>query len=1007
MINRPNIVSFVPDGHPPLRSSGVAKPKGRRMAVVLLFLAGLGLVAFNWHTQVFGQGKANEAQQESDLDFADRLVEESVPGGLNFLDIAEEMVQDILKSGASKKVQQHATLILGKLKKFNARMERDQEKRVQLMNEAVDILDKFVKENADYSGVSEAKFEMVDLLQEKARNLSGGVKVETDPSKKQGLIEQAEATYNRINDDLNAAITDYQKALIDITDTKKRDEIDNKMMRAYYAQALNFYFKALMYNKGDENQKKCLQGAIKLFNGFALKYGEKLLIYEASDYIGLCYYELGDNSKAKSYFRMTANLYNIIMKDDELSAEDKKSIISEEKDTIQRGYTHLAMVANANGEYSEAIKNIDELIKIFPKDLSDEWMEMALLEKARALFETGKKEEAFKIIQDTKNNTRSGMVRSGSNEMLNVFMRRGVDDPAMIVSTMRDFLIRSKYDDVVQQGQFLMNMLNRSADDKRIQFLPEALLIMAEAFKAQDRFYESIILYETVYLNPKYKDAKSSQKEDVAPMAAQGAAVAYLKMSAEAGDEADRAKYRETLEYLTKTWPNSIQAREFQFFQGKQNETEGKFPEAAVAYDKVPGSSPFYYESRFRIGRMYHLQADGSMPSYRKEKDAKKKDEAKAAIIRTLGLAEDAYKKALKFYDEKSKEPLDEESKNKISHNELQTRLFLSRMYLNDFLSKYSEILEILGGLEKKYGSRADAVREILQLKIEAYINMDDLGKAEAHFKSFQEYARKDNNPEITAPAMQMMALAYNKKADGIVPPLTSSSTKDRINRTNAINEKKEKSADEYKKLVDALQRSGEYFSQWVEIRKKTILPDEVLTVAENLLQFAEDIERNDFYKKAADLYDRALNKEFQGRLPRQETWLIKWRQTKALRALGEKEKAVSILEELDLEKKNNIDIKRELAFAYEDAGSKDNPTPWQSARKKWAEISALYKSGTEEWWEAKYRFVFMDYKMGNFKEALYAMSTMKQAVNPDYDNNKWGYNDKFTELARKIEDET
>jgi len=971
----------------------------QKVTTVLLFLAALGTIVLNGYIPSFSEGKPQEGQQESYLDFADRLAEESTPGGLNFLDIAEEMTQDILKNPASKKIQQHATLILGKLKKFNARVERDPEKRIQLMNEAIDILTKFIQENADYSGISDAKFELVDLLQEKARGLGGGIKVETDPAKKQGLIEQAEATYTRINEDLNAAIADYQKAMADIQDTAKRDELDNKIMRASYTQALNFYYKGLLYNKGDENQKKYLQEAIRLFNTFALKYGEKLLSYEASDYIGMCYYELGDYKNAKLYFKSTANLYKMLINNEDMEKEEKTAIIEEEKDTIQRGYTHLAMVANANGEYSEAIKLIDELIKIFPRDESTEWMNMASLEKARALFYTGSKDKAFTIIQDVKNNTKSGMARSAANEILNEIMKKGVDDPAMVISTMRDFLVRSKYDDVIQQGQFLMNMLSTSADDKRIQFLPEALLIMAEAFKMQDRLYEAIIIYETIYLNPKYKDVKSSQKEEIAPMAAQQAAVSYLKIGTETGDESDKAKYKETLEYLTKTWPESDPAREFQFFQGKQYETEGKFLEAVKAYEKVPASSKYYYEARFRVGRMYHLQADTALlPSYRKEKDAKKKEDIKGEILRTLASAEEAYRKALKLFEEKSKEALDEESKNKISHNELQTRIFLARMYLNEFLCKYSEILEILSGLEKKYASRPDAVREVLQLKIEAYINMNDLDNAEAHFKSLYDYARKDNNLEITAPAMQLMALAYVKKADSIVPP------GDKTKRTGAIKEKKERSSEEYKKFTDALQRAGDYFNRWVEIRKKTITPDEVLSVAENLFQFAEEIEQNDFYKKASDLYERILNKEFQGKLPRQESWMLKWRLAKSFRVLGEKDKAVTILEGLDAEKKNNVDIIRELALAYEDAGSKDNPAPWQLARKTWARLGGLLKSGTEEWWETKYHFVTIEYWLGNFKEALYAMSMIEKAVSTEYDKNQWGYKDKFSELKRKVE---
>ncbi|MEK7310223.1 MAG: tetratricopeptide repeat protein [Planctomycetota bacterium] len=978
---------------------------GKTTAVILLLIA-LGFIAFNDWGSLLSAGKESESQQESDLNFADKLAEESAtPGGLNFLDIAEEMVQDIIKTPASKRIQQHATLILGKLKKFSAWVERDPDKRARLMNEAVDILDKFIKENAEYSGVSEAKFELSELLQEKARFLTSVFKVEADPAKKQGLFEQVESTYMRISEDLNAMIGDYQKILDGIEDADKREEIDNKIMRASYTLGLNFYYRGLLYNKGDENNKKYPQEAIKSFNMFALKYGDKLLSYEASDYIGLCYYELGDYQKAKMYFKSTAGLYDSIMKDDEKDKEEKNDIINECRDIIQRGYTHLAMVANASREYSEAIKIIDDLIKMFPKNQSDEWMEMGLLEKARALFYTNNKDKAFSIIQNIKDNSKNNQARSSANDILSNLIQEGGDvSPGIIITTIRDLLAKSKYSELIQQGQVLMYRLNSSPEAERVQYLPEALLIMAEAFKKQERFYEAIILYETVYLNPKYKDAKSTQNEDIAPLAAYGAAEAYLKMGTASNDESDKTKYKDIRSYLTKTWPKSDFALSSQFYEGKEMEGEGKYIEAAKAYGQVPASNSNYYESLFRIGYAYYLQADKNLtPSYRKEKDSKKKEEVKGDILRVLVLAEDAFKKALKLYEEKSKEALDDESKRKVAHNELQARLFMSRMYLNEFLRKYSEILTVLSGLEKRYASRPDAVSQILQLKIEAYIGMDDLDNAETHLKSLKDYAGKGDNLEIIAPALQLMGLAYEKKAESVIPGALSASTPgERKKVMETIQEKKVKSSEEYKKFSDALQRSGEFYYQWGEVRKKTMSPDEALSVAEKLFLAAELIEKNDFYRKASDLYERMINKEFQGKLPRQETWLIQWKLAKTYRALKEKEKSVTILEKLDAEKTNNIDIGRELAFAYEDAGDKDNITPWQSARKQWAKLGGLCKNGTEEWWETKYHFVLMDIWMGNFKEALYAMNMIEKAVSPDYDNNKWGYKDKFSAL-RKI----
>jgi len=363
-----------------------------------------------------------EKEQEEVLILADTLAEESsISGGPNFLEITEEKVRDILKNPASRTIQQHATLTLGKLKKFSAWVERNPDKCAQLINEAIEMLDKFIKENPDYSRISEAKFELTELLQGKARFLTGVARVEADPAKKQGLIEQVESTYTRINEDLKAMINGYQKMLDVTQDADKREAMDNKIMRAYYTLGLNYYYRGLLYAKGDENHKKYLKESIKSFQTVMLKYGDKLLSYEASDYIGLCYYELEDYKNAKLYFKSTVSLYKAIMEDDEKTKAEKNDIINECQDIIQRGYTHLAMVTNGNMEYSEAMKIIDDLFKLFPNNQSDEWMEMGLLEKAKALFYTGNKDQALAITNRLKGNSRNSSVRWAAEDVLHGF----------------------------------------------------------------------------------------------------------------------------------------------------------------------------------------------------------------------------------------------------------------------------------------------------------------------------------------------------------------------------------------------------------------------------------------------------------------------------------------------------------------------------------------------------------------------------------------------------------
>lgn len=970
--------------------------------LIVICVIAITCVIFNPH--IFGEKE--QKQQETDLNFAGKLIENSSTGIFDFFDIAEEIIKEIIDKPSSTEIKQKAQIQSGKLKKAQAQTTRDPEKRIALNDEAIKILGDFIAENQGYSGLVDAKFEVAEILQTKALFIIAILKIETDSLKKQSFTEQADSIFKQSSEYLAEMISYCQKTLDTVSDSQKREEIENEFVRASFAHGLNFYRWQGLYGKGDENRKKYLGESIKILGNFILRFGEMGQSYEAADYVGLCYYELEDYSKAKAYFRMAADLYNIIMSEEEKTKQEKEEILQDSKDIIQKGFTHLAMLSNATKEYTQAIQIIDDLVKKFPKNQSDEWMERGLLEKARALFYKNDKDTAISIIQEIIGKTQNGAVRSSSKDTLNEFINKpgGAISPELSLNIMRDLFLKGKMFETIQQGQSLMSRLNKSPEEVKTQYLPEVLLIMGDAFKYQSpsRFYEAIILYEAIYLNLKYKDAQDTKKQPVAPVAAYRAAASYLEIGSQTGDESDRAKYKETLLYLVKNWPDSDPAKEVQYYQAKEYELQGKYLEASDCYSKVSPSSKNYYESRFRAGYMYYLTIDKNFYlSYRKESDDTKKKAIKEEICRLLSLSEESLKNTLKFFTDKLKEQLDEETKNKVSHNDLQARLFLSRVYLNEFNPKYAAVLPLLSGYEKQFKDRPEVVSQILQLKIESLIKTNDLNTAEILLKDLQNYAGAEKI-EITAPSLQLLALAYENIANSIIP--SASTPEETTKRKKMITEKKEKSKEEYKKFADDLQRSCEYFYKWVEVRKSTITPDEVLTVADKLYQSAEDIEKNDFNTKASNLYERILNAEYQGKQPRQETWLINWKLAKTYRALKDSQKALSILERLDADKPNNVDIKRELAFAYDECGSLDNISFWESAKKKWAELSRLFKQGTEEWWETKYFYILIDYKAGRFKEALHSINMIESAVSKNYDDDKWKYKTKFIELKKKAE---
>ncbi|MFH1230817.1 MAG: hypothetical protein V1709_04900 [Planctomycetota bacterium] len=360
-------------------------------------------------------------QQEADLDFTEKLIEASSTGKFNFFDIAEEIVLNIKNKPFSKEIYQRSYLLWGRLKKTQAGVERDIEKRSKLNDEALDILYKFIAENKDYVRLVDAKFEVAELLIiNKGFSNSYQLKLETNPIKRQNLIQQSETAFKQASEYLSEMILYYQKILLDNdNDPLKKEEIENIVSKALYFQGIDYYYWGILYGKTEENRKKYLQESIKILNKLITRYGEQISSYEAANYVGICYMELDNYLFAKKYFLISSSLYDSAMKDPDKSKKEKAEIIEDQRDIIQQGYTRLAMIANATQKYNQSIQIIDNLFEIFPNDKFDEWMERGILEKATALFYTNAKDKALSMIQEIIDTTKDSSVRARAKDILN------------------------------------------------------------------------------------------------------------------------------------------------------------------------------------------------------------------------------------------------------------------------------------------------------------------------------------------------------------------------------------------------------------------------------------------------------------------------------------------------------------------------------------------------------------------------------------------------------------
>lgn len=962
---------------------GLVAPK--RHGAIMALTAGC-LLAVLW------AAPAGAQSPESDLEYAKRLAEQA------HFDFAEEICKELIAAAPSPTIKVDAEFRLASVKKIQAQMVRDPEARKKLTDEAIKTLAKIIEANPNHPSIADFKSESYKILIEQGMWFAKKAQVESNAEERKKLKLEIESAFGTATKYLKAMIDEYNGRLAKATTDDERKKIDEILSDASYYYGLSFYYWGTSYDKNEEKFKPLLQEAIKNMKMFVMSYGDMIIAYEAADYCGLSYYELGNYKDAKEYFRIAwSGLQNMIKEMQDEFPEEAERTLEGARPIIQKSVAHYAKVANALGDYNVAIQSVEDLFKDFAKYEKEDEMQLALIEQGHAYYKMGNP-KGFEIINKVAGG--AGQAAREARERIEQITLEGGQNisPDMMIVSVRNLFGRGRYPDAIRQVQALMNKLRNSPDEEKAKYLPEALFIMGESFRWQTppRYYEAIIAYESVFENPKYKNVRIEESYFGA-MAARMAADSYLQMGSKGGDEADKKKKNELVEMLIKSWPESPEAKESQHNYAKDLESEEKYAEAGDAYDKVPPSSKYYIEDKFRCGYDYYLHGTKvCYPAYLKEKDDANKNKLKDETVRYLSLADQKFKGFIKFADENKDSPTySDEDRKKIRKFDLLSYTFLGRILIHELNGKYTEAFEIMKNLDSRKGLTQEDLSSILQLKIEALAKMGKIEEAEALIKDFSIAVR--NAPEPMAPVMQTIAVIYEDMSAKIVPSFGK-----REDRLKAVADLKAGDKDKYKEFERLLVKACDYYDKWVEKTTKATA-DEALAVADKLYQAAEELGKIDFYSKAAVVYERVVAGEFGE--PKQSLLSVSLKQARAYTRTGKYDKALPLLEKLDIEYKDNITIKKELAVTYTEMGnSTKQKAHWNNAKKTWGWINSRVEKHGEDWWNTRYQIILVDYNAGSFNEAMSGITNLETTVNKDFDGNKWGFKDKFNALKKEIQ---
>jgi tetratricopeptide (TPR) repeat protein len=167
---------------------------------------------------------------------------------------------------------------------------------------------------------------------------------------------------------------------------------------------------------------------------------------------------------------------------------------------------------------------------------------------------------------------------------------------------------------------------------------------------------------------------------------------------------------------------------------------------------------------------------------------------------------------------------------------------------------------------------------------------------------------------------------------------------------------------------------------------------------------------KNHFYNKAGNIYRKIKDGKIED-LPPEGLLSLSIKLGRCYYRTKQYEDAIGIFEELDKQHTDNITIKTELADAYLDAANnivnddKKKIEYLKKAAMLWRWLGQHLEKFSEGWWNIRYKIVLTDYERGSYKEAYDAIITLETTVNKNFDDNKWGFKDKFLKLKKQLQE--
>ncbi len=906
-------------------------------------------------------------------DFAKALSENT------YFDLAKEVVNEglgALQGGDDKAILEYALCEISANEAFRTPKPEERQKNLEGATKAYED---YLKKYPSSPVLSEARYQISELLRSAGEAVARQLKDEKDATKKDQLREKGLNYFTKAEAFATQRVEEL-KAKQNKSDIEK-DEF--KALR--FAIPVIAYSKVTLYDdRNSLNAQVALKAAKEGFEDFDLEYTGELLSFEARRYLFLIAVDEKRNDEAEELIAFSC---------DQLAeaAQNQPEILQDEstRDVMISNFHDMAQFltqTKAPPEGKKAIERVETLLKAIPRLITIREGRECLLILARAYAAEGQADKGKKLADDIFKADPSGPTSAAADELRKGgkgFATSGGGDLSTILVQLQGCVERK---DTATAEKLLGQVFARDVTKAKIDDLAEALFLGASTYFERGNYVDASVCFGLIVEN--YPQTKR------APPAASNAAMAYGRMAGiekknGSGFEFWKNKNKEAIADLIRRYPQSPEAAGVTFFAALDAEAEGKLPEAIDLFGKVPGGNVNYPEAQFRIGK---CATDIATQAENRDQ----KDEAKKRFTQAVS----GFENAITSYAKSAADTLNKADIAKARRGKTDSQLMLSQIYLRDDFKQVDKALGLLDNAEADNKDDKNKVAQIWNFRVRAFVKQGQGTKAADLFK---QWLKQQTDAGAVAPTAISVAAAVDKEAGEKVKA-----------NDKSANELYRTAAEMYTLAIDSAGRGGTAKVDWSQVGGRLLaiagrlsgLPDDLsLSNIDPNAKLAEQA----MIEKAKKAYDFA-SEDKTGTVN-----VERLRNTARCRALtGDWIGAISALTDittkqplfmqdgkLDAERlKQNPSlpaINLDLAVAYIRAGKSDK-SQYSSASDIARNLIANSEQGKKMYWEARYLYLLAMLESGNVSELDGALDSLER-TNPEADKNEYGIKAKIDQI--------